>query len=294
MNQKIPTISICNLLGEDYSLQDIIVYDLQEFITNHPDIEFPHRHSFYQVLFIKQGTGEHIIDFERYKISENQVYFLAPSQIHEWKFEGKVEGVLINFNENLISSFLANSNYLSDFSFFTANGFHSFIDLEMFENKNKIFELINDIKVEFESCNECKLDLLRILMLNLFIHINRNVVQKNNSNFNKLNYTIFLNFEKLLEQNFAKLKLPKEYAEILFVTPNHLNSICKQIGGKSVGELIRNRILLEAKRLLVNSTENINGIAFQLNFNDNSYFSRFFKKYENISPEDFRKLKYNQ
>lgn len=291
MNQKIPTISICNLLGEDYSIQDIMVYDLQAFLNAHQDIVFPHRHSFFQILLIQHGNGIHIIDFEQFELTKNQVYFLAPGQIHEWKFENNVQGILINFNENLLSSFLANSKFLADFQFFTPNGLHSLVDLSLFENQNKILKLLDDIKQEFESCNECKLDLLRVLLLNFLILINRNLVSQTNSTYNKLNFTVFHNFEKLLEQHFSHLKLPKEYAEILFVTPNHLNAICKQISGKSAGELIRNRILLEAKRLLVNSKEHINEIAFYLNFNDNSYFSRFFKKYEGISPEDFRKIK---
>jgi AraC-like DNA-binding protein len=57
------------------------------------------------------------------------------------------------------------------------------------------------------------------------------------------------------------------------------------------GELIRDRILLEAKGLLVNSTQSISEIAWELNFKNNSYFSRFFKKYEGISPEKFKKVK---
>ena len=102
---------------------------------------------------------------------------------------------------------------------------------------------------------------------------------------------VFRNFEKLIEQNFTTKRLPKEYVEILFVTPNHLNALCNQLIGKSAGDIIRNRVLLEAKRLLVNSNQNISEIAWQLKFEDNSYFSKFFKKNEGITPDEFRKLK---
>ncbi|MBC7552760.1 MAG: AraC family transcriptional regulator, partial [Taibaiella sp.] len=87
----------------------------------------------------------------------------------------------------------------------------------------------------------------------------------------------------------ASLRLPKEYAAQLFITPNHLNAVCHQLLGKAAGEVIRDRVLLEIKRLLVNVDITVSGIAAQLNFPDNSYFSKFFKKYEGSTPEDFRK-----
>jgi AraC-like DNA-binding protein len=59
--------------------------------------------------------------------------------------------------------------------------------------------------------------------------------------------------------------------------------------GISAGEVIRNRVLLEAKRLLINLDLNIAEIGYRLNFNDNSYFTKFFKKYTGQLPEEFRK-----
>ncbi len=95
-------------------------------------------------------------------------------------------------------------------------------------------------------------------------------------------------FEKLIEQHYREKHLPKAYAEMMFLTPNHLNALTNNVIGKSAGEIIRDRILLEAKRLLANSDLMINQIAEVLNFEDNAYFTRFFKKYLGITPEGFR------
>jgi AraC family transcriptional regulator, transcriptional activator of pobA len=108
------------------------------------------------------------------------------------------------------------------------------------------------------------------------------------------NQTLLKNFKKLIDANFTRLKLPKDYADLLYITPNHLNAICKDLLGMQAGEVIRNRTLLEAKRLLTNPQLNIAGIAFELNFSDNSYFTKFFKKTEGITPEEFRKKILNQ
>ena len=77
---------------------------------------------------------------------------------------------------------------------------------------------------------------------------------------------------------------------MLHITPNHLNAVCTKVYGHSAGEHIRNRVMVEAKRLLVNMPGvTVAEIAYQLNFDDNAYFSRFFKKYAGETPEKFRK-----
>jgi AraC-like DNA-binding protein len=76
---------------------------------------------------------------------------------------------------------------------------------------------------------------------------------------------------------------------MLYVTPNHLNAICRDLMGKPAGEIIRERILLEAKRMLVNAHTGIAGIGYHLGFTDNSYFTKFFKKYTGTTPEAFRR-----
>jgi AraC-like DNA-binding protein len=85
------------------------------------------------------------------------------------------------------------------------------------------------------------------------------------------------------------LRLPREYAALLYITPNHLNAVCRQMLNKSAGEVIRERMLLEIKRWLVNAEISISEIADKLSFQDNSYFSKFFKKYEGMTPEEFKK-----
>ncbi|MEJ7682130.1 MAG: helix-turn-helix domain-containing protein [Segetibacter sp.] len=118
--------------------------------------------------------------------------------------------------------------------------------------------------------------------------MSRYLIKKNGKqqNYNSL---LLRNFQKLIDRHYKEKKLTKDYAAMLYVTPNHLNALSKDVMGRSAGELIRDRLLLEAKRLLVNAEMTVSEIAFELDFEDNSYFSKFFKKYVGLTPEIFRK-----
>ena len=100
-------------------------------------------------------------------------------------------------------------------------------------------------------------------------------------------------FRRLIEQHYKTLRLPGEYARLLHITPNHLNALCQELLGRAAGAVIRDRVLLEAKRLLTNADMTAAEIAYELNFQDNSYFSRFFKKYAGVTPEGFRRATFS-
>ena len=136
---------------------------------------------------------------------------------------------------------------------------------------------------------EQNLDMIRLKLLELFIIVDMCCNNKNIKNFPQQKQMLLRNFKQLIDKQFRLIKLPKEYAELLYVTPNHLNALCQDLLGKTAGDVIRDRILLEAKRLLTNEGMTITEIAYDLNFQDNSYFTRFFKKYTGTTPEEFRK-----
>ena len=176
------------------------------------------------------------------------VYFLSPGQIHEWDFDENTDGILINFSASFFSTFLANSNYLNDFLFFSSNGKHSVISFNAEEGIEHIFRQMLD---EYALCKENYTDIIRALLLTLFVLANRKI-EAGNKHKDPYLFRQLLTFEKLVDQHFMKKRLPKEYAELMFITPNYLNAICNKLTGRSAGEFIRQRILLEAKRLLVN------------------------------------------
>ncbi len=293
MIQSAPIYDICTL--SDFKEDDIIVSRFAPYLKKHKNLSAAHRHSFYHLLLFTHGAGSHTIDFEEFDVLPYQIYFMIPGQVHSWKFEGFTDGYIINFSDAFFQSLLLNKGYIESFPFFSGNINDAVINLPQALHR-QVAELFEQIIGEAESKQAMSADLIRFLMLQLFITISRLSVSLNSKSPASYNQLLLRNFQKLIEDNYVNLKLPKDYADLLYITPNHLNAVCKDILGMQAGEVIRNRTLLEAKRLLTNQQLNINEIAFMLNFSDNSYFTKFFKKLEGITPEEFRKkiFNYNQ
>lgn len=290
MQGTFPVYDICKL--SDFQQEDLLISRFGAYLQKHHDLYFPHKHTFYHLVLFTKGGGTHAIDFKTFKVTPNQIYFMVPGQVHSWNFEGEVEGYVIHFSTSFFESFLLKNEYLDQFPFFSGIIDDAVIQIEP-PLQQKIIRLFEDIIAESEATDRMSLDLIRAILLHIFILLSRTQTGQQEKQALPYNYTLLKTFRKLIEKHFATLKLPRDYAELMYITPNHLNALCNDLLGISAGEIIRNRILLEAKRLLINLDLTIAEISYQLNFNDNSYFTKFFKKYTGITPDEFRKTTLN-
>ncbi len=286
---KIPVYDLCTLQQQEHRQQDdIIIEPFAEYLKRHPHLFIPHRHTFYHLVLFTAGSGTHTIDFEQFTLTEGQIYFMIPGQVHSWQFGEDVDGYVINFSENFISAFLRRDHYLEQFPFLEGIAMHSVINLDA-EACPAAIQLIKNMLQESLKKERWYGDKMRLQLLELLIMVHRNSGQHRSDTTHPYSDITLRHFRKLVEQHYTSLHLPKDYAALLYITPNHLNALCKDLLGKPAGELIRDRVLLEAKRLLVNAELTISEIAWQLSFADNSYFTKFFKKQTGITPEAFRK-----
>ncbi|MDB5001940.1 MAG: transcriptional regulator, AraC family [Mucilaginibacter sp.] len=285
MKAVIPIYDICSLTQKK---DDLLISRFAPYLKSHRNLHLAHKHSFYHLVFFTQGGGSQTIDFQQVPVKANQIYFMIPGQVHNWAFKGEVDGYIVNFSVPFFQSFLLKTNYLEDFPFFTGIINDAVIDIPTGQQE-KVIALFEELIHEIEEPKPLEMDMVRSIMLQLFISIARLGLNTVNNTTPSYNYTLLRNFQKLIEKNYTSIKLPKEYAELLYITPNHLNALCNDVLGISAGEVIRNRIVLEAKRLLINNDLTVLEIANQLNFADNSYFTKFFKKQVGQTPEEFRK-----
>ncbi len=286
MGRHIPILDTHSF--SDYRKEGILIGRFAEYVAKHKNLVFPHRHNFYQLVIFTKASGSFSVDFSHFETQEWRAYFMIPVQVHTWDFGDGVDGYVINFSADFFQSFLLRPDYLEGFSFCSGHAPDSVIDIPA-EYQPSVFATCEELIKLNESTDKINLDSIRVLLLYLLLQLDKYAQPKQYGNMPAYSYTILRNFQQLVEKHYAAVRLPKHYADMLFITPNHLNSLCKEYLGVQAGEVIRNRVLLEAKRLLSIPAFSVNEIAEELNFNDNSYFTKFFKKSAGVTPEEFRK-----
>ncbi|MFZ4862306.1 helix-turn-helix domain-containing protein [Sphingobacterium sp. Mn56C] len=284
MITKVPVIEQCTVSNSFNG--EVMVEDMAAYLNRNKNLVFPHRHNFYHFVLFTKGAGSHSIDFETFEIEPWQIYFMTPGQIHTWQFAGDIEGYVVNFDPDFFKTMLLKPDYLTGFSFFSG-----MVRDEVFvvqaDKQKLLVDILERVQEKLSDRDFVAVSLLYVFHLLEQQHGRSKVVDGN-----AYNHTLLRNYLGLIEANYKDLHLPKDYAALLYITPNHLNALCKELLGQASGELIRNRVILEAKRLLVLNDYSISQIAYMLNFNDNSYFTKFFKKIEGVTPEEFRKKHY--
>jgi AraC-like DNA-binding protein len=241
------------------------------------------------VVLFTQGSGIHEVDFNSYPIQKGALFLINPGQTHSWKFFDKVEGYIFFHSKAYYDFHFSNKN-INNYPFY----YSALNPPALFLNHNEVLNYITvfrDIIKENDSEEPFSIQKLALLIDLLYINTTRLYLESEGFEIvkNEKEVSRFNALELLIENNYRSEKKPEFYASKLSVSIKHLNKIVKTTIGKSTSELIQERIILETKRMLVHGRYTIQEIAFELGFEDPSYFARFFKKKCKISPSDFVK-----
>ena len=101
---KFPVYDISQLA--EFKHHDLLISQFAPYLAIHKNLQQAHKHNFYHLVFFTEGNGSHTIDFEKFDVKPYQLYFMIPGQVHQWNFEGKVDGYVVNFSPNFFQSFL--------------------------------------------------------------------------------------------------------------------------------------------------------------------------------------------
>lgn len=269
----------------DESLGNISVKNLAMSLFENDLIENYHRHDFYFLLIVEKGSGEHQIDFVTYDVRDCSVFYLEPGQVHKLLLKKKTKGYIISIDKKFYSQI--DSIVLTAFHSLSSINYFSFTEQEFAVVKN----IVSQILETFEQKDAFYFNALRLLFGLFFITLskqNLNVSITNNSLSNHQN--ILKSFEMMVNTNYREHREIKYYLDNLKLTSYQLNAATKNLLGKSPSEIIIERIILEAKRLLMATPNQVKEISYDLGFEDSSYFIRFFKKHTGTTPDEFRKI----
>lgn len=257
-------------------------------VQHHNKISIPHRHDFYLTVFFTSGTGIHEIDFVRHEVRSGHCYALNPGQIHHWKLSDDADGFVFFHSADFSQTAnLEGAGFQPEtFPFFYSRQNSSEIRLEK-GAQTQLSPWFESLITESLSDEPRKLAKQHALITLIYIELQRAYdpvgVKVSQSGYGSL----LRNFELLVDQHFKKIKSPAEYADLLHITPKHLNRVSNEILGKTATQIITDRIVLEAKRLLATRNYTVSEVADALGYTDYSYFSRLFKKHQGVSPRQF-------
>ncbi len=251
----------------------------------------PHRHEFYIIYWITSGQATHLIENQPLEVESGDLFFIAPGQVHQAIENEHSEGYIIAFNDALIA--LSGDGSMSPF---LERFFENCTDNPVIRTNSAgtvilqpvIHKMIRETNVKDVYSPAAFLAALTSFLIEC-ARLHETQGNKNRRpQFERMS-SVPKEFKKLVDERYKLIKNVSDYAELLFVKPTLLNDMTKLAFGITAGEFIRNRILLEAKRLLLNTDLTAKEIAFDLGFDDSHYFSRFFKKYTGSSILEFRK-----
>lgn len=243
---------------------------------------FPIRAFTYAIGINYYNGGPFRIGSNEYTVREGSLITIGPGIVCQWKGEYNTRHETIYFTEDLFKNTLKNSA-LKSLPFFLPGGNHV-IQLEQ--------EDVTKIKSLFEMIKQFKDDegVVAGLVYSLVMLVTRCHSHQAHQNKFSAPERIVMDFKSLLSKNFLEKKEVVFYASELNITPKYLSEVLLNETGKTAKALIAEHIFLEAKSLLRQTPMTIQEICHWLGYEDTSYFTKAFKKQENMTPLEYRKL----
>lgn len=277
---SIPIISIKSFRKGQLAGRDELLFNE---LHGERHIDKPHKHDFFVIILFDKASGTHNIDSKDYPIDNKEIHILFPGQMHKWQINDGTIGYQLMTERSFFEQFAPYFRFS-----FTNYQNHPVIKLSD-EAFSKLMYEFNAIKEELKSENSL------VHLINARAAVIAAIVSKEAEQI----FTEFkvyqsnprlAKFNMLIDEFYKEEKSVVFYAEKLHISANYLNILCKKHLKVSATQLIQQRIIIEAKRLLKSGDLSIKEIAFELGFTDHAYFSNFFKAQTNITPSEFRNL----
>lgn len=284
---QIPVYSLHNFSSPERKSQQ---FQVEIFDANrHFSVSYPHRHDFFEVLYLLKGSGYHVIDGNKYRIEPPCIFFLSPGQAHKLELSQDIEGYIYIFTAEFYLIDRINQNRLIEFPFFYT--IHQDNPPLLLDNEGDICFLETLFKQGIAEISHAGMHTHGMLrsILDLILTTCATRYRAGENSLNKVKGQIIVKkFFYLIEENNQKNLSPGEYAKMIGITASHLTHTVKTFTGKTSHQIIKAKQLLEIKRLLLHTHLNISEIASQLNFEDQSYFSKFFRRETGLTPLQYR------
>jgi len=207
-------------------------------------------------------------------------------QVRKWDIEKVPQGLILIFEEEFLCTFFNDLEFVQRLSYFNTTCHEPVLTLTA-SDFTYLKSILENIEEEIIAQDKKDNHILRALLYQSLCWLNRQYLISNTESEPTSGRYVY-EFQKLVNQNFKQHHSVGFYADKLHITAGHLNDMVKDHFGTSAKNFIQSRIFLEAKRLLLYSSLSISEIAWELNFQDDSYFVRAFKSKMGCTPHSYK------
>ena len=245
----------------------------------------PHRNDYYFFCLVRQGSSRHWIDMTPYTLKPDTFYFTVPHQVQLKEEAEPLTGMIMAFTEE----------------FLAVEGNSSLKQLPIIQNKHNgheislnaddvvfVEDILEKIYAEYITKNNWQRGMMMAYVQVLMIYLSRLYNEQYNSARQTPDRLMLKKYLSKIEGSYTQTHEVTAYADMLNISAGHLSEVVKEQSGKPAIAHIHERLILEAKRLLFHTEHSIKEIAFQLGFEDASYFNRFFKRLAKHTPVEYR------
>lgn len=283
------SISRINYKKNAGRVPDFEMLDLQLFLSTYPPkmVEKDYRINFWVILYITEGEGVHYIDFQAYHYAAGDILFIQKNQVHRFVIDSDSKGYIMHINEPFLLNF--NQNGTNVFLEFADQSFGSpVVSVDCGQNSTNR-KLVDILYTEYnKKADSGKSAFIKSLFESFILSIRQqftvtNQVLKTND------YRLFSEFRTLVEDHYSEHLVLDDYSEMMGVSKKTINKATRSIADLSAKDFVNRRLFLEIKRHLSLGELLIYEISDLMGFDEPSNMTKFFKKFEGISPKQFQK-----
>lgn len=267
-----------------------LAFKIHHFDKDNPfdDIQ---RLNYYSLIWIQQGNGTLNADFNEYTFNENMLLSFSPYQPFILNSKNAMRGVVIYFHPDFFCIHKHHKDVACNGVLF--NNIYNSPLVEVDEKAKVSFEMIieqfkSEMKKSALAQYELIISYLKIFLITASRLKTEQQIESEKETMENEEPFILQNLKNYIETHYKTKHSASEYASMLAITPKALTRLTKTHFNKTLTDLISERIIIEAKRELYLTNKTVKEIAFDLGYNDEYYFSRFFKKNAEVSPQIYR------
>lgn len=247
-----------------------------------------HRAQFYQLLWIEKGKGTHLIDFNPIEMEDDTLIFVPFNSVNRFDKDGLYEGKAVLFTDSFFCKNQQDVQFLHASMLFS--DLYNVSKMKINPQHSQLHVFLNAMETEYQRQGDKSQYQMLHNMLHIFLLQAEREMRK--QGFEELvpsaNLDYLMRFKELLEAKFREEKSVNKYANALSISVKQLHKATTTLLEKTPKQIIDERVVLEAKRLLVHSNQSIKEIAYELGYDEPTNFIKYFRKHSNNTPSEFR------